>query len=130
VAIEHGFHPLNGGEAGSMALPRKKTRRMTVEGIAYHWIAAPNDGYITLVVECADAPGQRLEACFKYHDILLPVGEGAFRVVGQRRSVSPGAVRRIIQAALGRGWQPSLRGQASFHVLDAEQIAPIGDLGA
>jgi hypothetical protein len=113
-----------------MTLPKKKTRRITVEGIAYHWIAAPNDVYITLIVECADNPGQRLEAFFEYHDILLPAGEDVSRVVGQRRSVSPSSVRCIIQAALGRGYQPSRRGLAPFRVLDAEQIAPIGDLGA
>lgn len=90
-----------------MALPQKGTRRITVEGVVYRWVASPNDGYITLVVERADNPGQRLEALFEYHDIFQPVGADAARVVGQCRSVSPGAVRAVILAALGRGWRPS-----------------------
>jgi hypothetical protein len=32
-----------------MALARKGTRRITVEGATYRWVVAPNDGYIVLV---------------------------------------------------------------------------------
>lgn len=109
-----------------MALPQKGSRRIVVEGVAYRWVATPNDGYISLVVERADDPGQRLGASFKYHDILQSAGAGAARVVGQRRSVSPGAVRAVILAALGRGWQPSRRGLSPFCVPDAEQLVPVG----
>lgn len=109
-----------------MALPQNGTRRIVVEGVAYRWVAAPNDGYISLVVERADEPGQRLGASFKYHDVLQAAGAGTARIVGQRRSVSPRAVRAVILAALGRGWQPSRRGLSPFSVPDAEQLCPVG----
>jgi hypothetical protein len=110
-----------------MTLARKGTRRITVEGTAYRWVVAPNDGYMVLVAESADGPGQRLEAYFRYHDLCEPAEAGAFRVVGQRRSIRPGVVRAIVQAALGRGWQPTKRGLPSFRVYDADRLVPLDD---
>jgi hypothetical protein len=57
---------------------------------------------MVLVAEAADAAGQRLEAFFSYHDVYAPAEQGGRRVVGQRRSVSPGVVRQVILAALSR----------------------------
>lgn len=107
-----------------MALASKGTRRITVEGIDYRWVVAPDDGYMFLVVELADDPGQRLEAYFGYHDVLQPAEAGASRIVGQLRSVSPGVVRAVILSALGRGWQASRKGLPPFRV-NAETIVPV-----
>src|SRR4051794_31712580 len=109
-----------------MALASKGTRRITVDGVAYRWVVAPDDGYMVLVVERADDPGQRLESFFKYHDVLEPAEAGSYHVVGQLRSISPGVVRVILLAALGRGWQASRQGLPPFRIHDAEQLAPTG----
>lgn len=109
-----------------MALARKGSRRITVEGVPYRWAFAPDDGYMVLVVESAGSSGQRVEAFFRYHDLHEPAEAGVLRIVGQRRSISPGVVRQVILAALGRGWQPSQRGLPAFRVDDAEHLVPLG----
>lgn len=118
----YSVHFLRG--AHRMALASKGSRRITVDGVAYRWVVAPNDGYMALVVERADDPGQRLEAHFDYHDVREPGEAGACRIVGQLRSISPGVTRAVILAALGRGWQASRRGLPPFRV-DGESLAPI-----
>jgi hypothetical protein len=110
-----------------MALARRGTRHITVEGAAYRWVVAPNDGYMALVAESADGPGQRLEAHFRYHDLYEPAEAGSSRLVGQRRSIGPGVVRALIQAALARGWEPSRRNPAPFRVYDADLLVPLDD---
>lgn len=108
-----------------MAMAKKGTRRITVDGVAYHWVVSPDDGYMVLVVEWADGPGQRLEAFFEYHDIHEPAEPGAFRVVGQRQSISPGVVRTVILSAIARGWKPSVQLAKAFRLHDGEQFAPM-----
>lgn len=87
--------------------------------------ALPNDGYMTLAVEPADRPGQRLEAYFNYHDRYEPDGRGGAKVVGQRRSVRPGVVRVVIEVARERGWDPSAGGPEPFRMTDADALVPI-----
>ena len=53
----------------AMALAKRGTRRITVDNRAYRWVVAPDDGYMVLVVEDANTPGQRLEAFFGYQDV-------------------------------------------------------------
>jgi hypothetical protein len=110
-----------------MAMPKKGTRRIDVDGQAYRWLVSPNDGYIALVVESAEEPGQRLEAYFRYHDRYEPLGTGAERIVGQARSISPGTARAVIEAALRGGWQPSRRGLDVFRIAvpEAERLVPV-----
>jgi hypothetical protein len=85
---------------------------------------------MVLVAQAADGSGQRLEAYFNYHDVYEPAEGRERRAEGQRRSVSPGVVRRVILAALGRGWKPAARGLRPFRMQDADQVVPVGDEGA
>jgi hypothetical protein len=113
-----------------VGLAKRGTRRIAIDGLAYRWVVSPDDGYMVLVAELADDPGQRLEAFFRYQDVCEPQGGGVLRIVGQRRSIRPGIVRAVIEAALGRGWQPSKRGLSAFRVHDADQLAPVGEQDA
>jgi hypothetical protein len=108
-----------------VGLAKRGIRRIVIGGTAYRWVVSPDDGYLVLVAELADEPGQRLEAFFRYHDVYEPQGEGVLRIIGQRRPIRPGVVRAVIEAALGRGWQPSQRGLSAFRVHDAEQVVPL-----
>src|SRR5215470_14272702 len=108
----------------AMALAKRGTRSITVDNRAYRWVVAPDDGYMVLVVEDANTPGQRLEAFFGYQDVYEPAGEGALRVVGQRRSITPGVVQVVIQAALLGGWQPSSRGLPPFRMPGGRPAGP------
>jgi hypothetical protein len=110
-----------------MAMPKKGTRRIAVGGQTYRWLASPNDGHITLLVELAEEPGQRVEAYFRYHDRYESLGVGVERIVGQARSIGPGTARAVIEAALRGGWQPARRGLDVFRIAvpDAERLVPI-----
>ena len=60
-----------------MTLARNGTRKIVVGAESYRWVVSPDDGYLVLVVESADDPGQKVEAFFRYHDIhQLGAGEG------------------------------------------------------
>lgn len=110
-----------------VGLAKRGTRRIVVDGVAYRWVVSPDDGYMVLVAELAEEPGQRLEAFFRYQDVYEPQGAGVLRIVGQRRTIRPSVVRSIIEAALIRGWQPSQRGLPALRIHDAEQVAPVGE---
>jgi hypothetical protein len=110
-----------------MAMPRKGSRKITIDGRSFRWRAwyadCWQDGYcipLRLVVEL-DAPpyGQRLRAAFRW--------DGSEIVCPDEQAVTPGVVRRIIEAALQRGWRPGERGLSPFELdgqpfLDAELL--------
>jgi len=103
-----------------MALAKRSSRTITVDGARYRWAVSPDSGYMWLVVERADRPGQRLRACFAYHDFVQPDG----LVTGQLRPVSPGVVRAVVLHALANGWRPEQRGLKPFQV-DGEAVQPV-----
>lgn len=89
-----------------MALAKKGTRLMSVEGASYRWVVAPNDEPgLGIVVEAADAPGQRM---------VTWVDHGT--------TISPGLVREAILHALAQGWQPRERGPERVFRFDAPSI--------
>jgi len=38
-----------------MALPKKKSRLITIDGVTYRWLVGPNDGYNIFVAEKEEA---------------------------------------------------------------------------
>lgn len=89
-----------------MALARKGTRVMTVEGTRYRWVVAPNDEPgLGIVVEAADSPGQRM---------VTWVDHGTL--------ISPWLVREAILHALAEGWQPQARGPERVFRFEAQRI--------
>ena len=107
-----------------MALATKGSSLIIVEDVSYRWVVSANDGILFLVVEAADENGQRLRARFRYHDISEPENAGVTRMIGQRRSITPGVVREVVLTAMARGWQPSQRGLTAFD-LDGDQVVPL-----
>lgn len=90
-----------------MALAKKGTRLMTVEGACYRWVVAPNDEPgLGIVVEAADSPGQRM---------VTWVDHGT--------TISPWLVREAILHALAHGWQPRARGPERVFRLEAPSIS-------
>ena len=104
-----------------MSLAKRTSRTLSINGVRYRWAVSPDSGYLWLVVEHAHRPGQRIEAKFVYHDVVQP--DGAFSE--QRRSVSPGVVRAVVEHALANGWQPEQGGLKPLRV-DGEAIQPLG----
>ncbi|HEY9630620.1 MAG TPA: GNAT family N-acetyltransferase [Coleofasciculaceae cyanobacterium] len=94
-----------------MALPKRGTRRITVEGIEYRWLVSFNDTGLTIIVERAASPGQQMATGGEHGDI-----------------VTPGHVRKAILQALDKGWNP--QSPAAIFGLPMEKIAPRdNDLG-
>lgn len=82
-----------------MALPRRGTRRITVDGQPLRWLVTTQAEQFTLLVEHHDAPGQRLVA--RLSKQLFP--EDA-------RVVSPEVARQAIVYAQARGFDPGRPG--------------------
>jgi len=110
-----------------MGLSKKGTRRISVKGVPYRWVVSPNNGYMVLVAERTEDPGQRLEVFFKYYDLKVPAEPGAYRIVRQRRSISSGVVRVVILAALQLGWQPSVHLNKAFRIQDGDSLVPLSE---
>ncbi|MGW5608861.1 hypothetical protein ACWEWI_22680 [Streptomyces sp. NPDC003753] len=77
-----------------MALAKKGTRLITVDGCRYRWVVAPDDEPgLAIVVEDADAPGQRMVTWVQHGTVI-----------------TPRLVARAIRRALGSGWTPQQHG--------------------
>lgn len=100
-----------------MALVKRSSRTITVDGSKYRWDLSPDSGCMWLIVELADKPGQRVEASFDYHDVMQSGGS----ITGQRHSVTPGVVRAVVLHALASGWHPNRGGLKPFCV-DGEAV--------
>lgn len=88
-----------------MGLAKKGSRSIVVGTIPYRWVVSPNDGFLVLVVELAEKPGQRLEAFFGYDP---------------QKIMTPDSVRKIIEFALTRGWKPAQRGLKAIRFQEAD----------
>ncbi|GAA0426676.1 hypothetical protein Aca07nite_36770 [Actinoplanes capillaceus] len=90
-----------------MAIPRKGSRLITVDGTVYRWAvrAKPtycqglNWGPLTFAVEHADAPGQVLTV-----DTRSPRLDNWLNLPGT--PVTPRTVEHSIRTALATGWKP------------------------
>jgi len=77
-----------------MALARKGTRRIVVDGTAFRWIVAPDDEPgVALVAEHESNPASRVIVWFPHGKLI-----------------APGVVAAEIRAALLNGWHPERRG--------------------
>jgi len=103
-----------------MALSKRKSRTISVNGVKYRWALSPDSGCMWLIIEDADSPGQLVEARFDIHDAVAPDG----RLSSQRACVSPGVVRTIILHALHRGWHPQQRGLKALRI-DGDVVSPL-----
>jgi len=90
-----------------MTLAGKGTRIIVVEGVAYRWtVAAADEPEMGIVVEHAEAPGQRL-----IHRVDLGT------------IISPRLVREAIVEGLRAGWAPTVKGR------DVVRQSPVGLTG-
>jgi hypothetical protein len=91
-----------------MALSRKGSRLIHVEGESYRWVVKREETARHLVVEAVRSPGQRLYVEFD-HDT----------------SMIPSLVSRFILEALAGGWRPHERGPQMSFGLAGDQLVPL-----
>ena len=73
-----------------MTMPKKGTRRIVVDEIAYRWLVSPNDEPgLGIIVEREQSLGQKMITWVEHENII-----------------SPDTVKKAILYALSKGWQP------------------------
>ena len=78
-------------------LAKKKSRRITVNGIVYRWLLAPDNSiYGILKVQDEQANGQYLQV-----HLLL------YNTQVEHQKITPSLVAKYIKAALAKGWKPT-----------------------
>lgn len=97
-----------------MAMPKKGSRSITVDGVKYRWVASGNDGYLELFVELFEKPASILRLWFgDYEHTLVPEvyddGTRSLRCAKQGTIIFPAVVSAAIRAGLRSGWEPSVR---------------------
>ena len=88
-----------------MALAKKGTRLIRVDGRTYRWAVSRASGHVTLVVEVSTKPGQRLVVSIPYDPGKVTPVAGT-EVLDEKNIAPPALVRRAIAAGLSRGWRP------------------------
>ena len=87
-----------------MALPKKDSRKINVDGHQYSWIASGNDGWIDLIICSSKGPGQKLLAQFDYHSFHVVMENS--KLLKQKLSITPFIVRQVIKYGIESGWTP------------------------
>ncbi len=90
-----------------MALPKKGSRKIIVDGYQYSWIASGNDDWIGLIICSANVPGQKLLAQFDYHSFRFTTENSTH--LKQDLSITPFIVRQVIHYGINSGWIPERR---------------------
>ena len=101
-----------------MALSRKKSRPITVEGDDYRWRFFENSGWNDVTVQIADGYGPKLVVQFPWeHQGTLDIP--------LYPPVTPTAVSLVIKQALLLGWEPRSSGQTWQMRWTGKDLLPI-----
>lgn len=112
-----------------MSRHKHPIRKIVVAGETFGWTAHGDDGYITLSVWRASQrrDGLRLRINFDYASKVTANEAGDGWHLFQRRVISPGVVRRVIEAATEKDLRPG-SGETRDVVLQSEEVGfPAGD---
>ncbi|GAA3142047.1 hypothetical protein GCM10010466_36250 [Planomonospora alba] len=109
-----------------MAIPRKGSRLITVDGVVYRWRIRRRPTYcqgngwgpLTFAVEPADRPGRVLL-------VALPCSRPDAWLGERSIAVQPALVAAVIQTALKRDWDPRQMGSAFVLDLSEDGLADL-----
>jgi hypothetical protein len=92
-----------------MALPKKKSRTIVVDGIKYCWLVGPNDGYNVFVAQKEGIHGRIIEV---YFDTDVNSFWVEFPNVDNLnlKIIKPKDSESIIRQAIQLGWNPDEKG--------------------
>jgi hypothetical protein len=93
-----------------MSFPKRKIRRISIDGIKYHWLVGPNDGFNVYVAQKEGFEGRRIEVNFSTeinsHWPDYPKTDNPnLKIIKPKQSES------IIRQALHLGWKPEEKGK-------------------
>jgi hypothetical protein len=111
-----------------MAIPKKGSRLITVDGVTYRWRIRRKPTYcqgngwgpLTFAVESAEKPGRVLL-------VALPFVRPDAWLGGRTMAVRSALVAAIIRTALERGWEPRQAGSAFTLDLNDDDLADVMD---
>ncbi len=83
-----------------MGIPKKGSRKISVDGHNYKYVVSGNDGSIDLIIESNEIDGQRLIVSFDYQ----PSGTGFSQ--SHSNQITPETVRKTILYSLRNNWLP------------------------
>ena len=111
-----------------MALSKRNSRAIEVDGTEYRWAVSGDSGFVTLVVQAAAGSGSKLEVNIAeirqgrpeaFHEAYGLVADSPS---GSKLSVTPQGVERIIGEAIEIGWNPTENGAPAEMTLAAEGL--------
>lgn len=108
-----------------MGLPRKGTRRITVNDINYRWHVSCDGSYLWLIVAREEDTGQRLMASFKCFQSYQRDPDGYWRFIAQNRIINPSLVRSVILLGLEEGWKTTKPDTGILNLFYTDKKFPI-----
>ena len=108
-----------------MAMPRKKSRTLIVDGATYRWTLTGNRGSLFVVVESEESPGQVLQAEFDAEDSFESI-DYRHSIHTQGKSITPKTISRVVRYALAKGWNPNGKNLRPFVLNTSETSAAEG----
>ncbi|MFE0146234.1 hypothetical protein ACFWY5_03785 [Nonomuraea sp. NPDC059007] len=112
-----------------MAIPKKGSRLITVDGVVYRWRIRHKPTYdqgngwspMTFAVQLADAPAQVLVVSLPFHRPDSWLGE-------ETATVRPALVAAVVARALHAGWRPDQNGSHVRLDLSRDNLAALAEI--
>ncbi|OGC06904.1 hypothetical protein A2526_01025 [candidate division WOR-1 bacterium RIFOXYD2_FULL_36_8] len=97
-----------------MSLPKKKSRKIIVNGVKYRWLGFATkyegDDYAEIFVELFDNPRKKIKATFTFSKLQKKYKEVGHKLFVPADKPPPYIVRQTIIYALKNGWKPDEEG--------------------
>ena len=105
-----------------MAFPKKKLRTISVDGIKYHWLVGPNDGFNVFVAQKEGVEGRRIEVYFPT-EINSRWTEYPKTANSNLKIIKPKESESIIRQAVRLGWNPEQKGKpVKYDLIDDKLV--------
>ena len=103
-----------------MTLPKKKSRKITVDNQTYRYLIANRGANLSLTIEADNTKGQLVNFRVPYCDpwLKFSVEQVSDEKLpdNQIQSMTPVFVQKVIVFALKKGWQPTTK-QKPLHIM-------------
>ena len=100
-----------------MAVSRKGSRLIVVDGVRFRWRAEGNDDFIQLVIwPDLRRGGGKIACTFGYHQTQVPNGDGWSMT--RQLIITNRIVRRVILHALAKGFDAAASGEMDLKCVD------------